>query len=154
MSEYCESQSFCDDRIERLTEAEAEIERLRSQLPDGMKHCTILFKECEKGHGWLTATNWIDHGCPQCEIERLRGIIDKAFKNLDVALSMPVNEQVAEIERLRAELDEADALISEVIGTGVFADVAYPTGSEKQKAIQSFMSRCVDRASEQQGDKQ
>jgi cobalamin biosynthesis protein CobT len=27
------------------------------------------------------------------EIERLRGIIDKAFKNLDVALSMPVNEQ-------------------------------------------------------------
>ena len=32
-----------------------------------MKHCTIHFKECEKGHGWLTADNWVQHGCPTCE---------------------------------------------------------------------------------------
>lgn len=55
-----------------LTLAILEIERLRSQLPDDMKHCTILFKECEKGHGRLTATNWVDHGCPHCENEKLR----------------------------------------------------------------------------------
>ena len=50
----------------------AELERLQAQLPDGMKHCTITFVECEVGHGRLTATNWLDHGCQQCVIDRLR----------------------------------------------------------------------------------
>lgn len=49
-----------------------ELKRLRAQLPEGMKDCTIQFKECEKGHGRLTAANWIDHGCPKCEADRLR----------------------------------------------------------------------------------
>jgi hypothetical protein len=51
-------------------------DRLQKQLPEGMEHCTILFKECEKGHGWLTATNWVPHGCPTCQLaeERLRTI--------------------------------------------------------------------------------
>lgn len=43
-----------------------------ARLPDGMKHCTIRFMECEKGHGWLTATNWVPHGCPTCERDALR----------------------------------------------------------------------------------
>ena len=50
----------------------AEIERLSKQLPETMQNCTIQFKECEYGHGRLTATNWIDHECPTCEIDRLR----------------------------------------------------------------------------------
>lgn len=37
-----------------------------------MKHCTIVFKECERGHGWLTATNWVQHGCWVCERDHLR----------------------------------------------------------------------------------
>lgn len=49
-----------------------EVERLRARLPAEMQTCTIVFKECEKGHGRLTATNWIDHGCSQCAIDRLR----------------------------------------------------------------------------------
>lgn len=49
-----------------------ERDELLSRLPDGMKHCTIVFKECEKGHGWLTATNWVQHGCPTCERDELR----------------------------------------------------------------------------------
>jgi hypothetical protein len=49
-----------------------------SQLPAGMEHCTIQFKECEQGHGRLTATNWVDHGCPYCEIAALQL---KAAKN-------------------------------------------------------------------------
>ena len=57
----------------------AEIARLRAQLPDEMKHCTILFKECEKGHGRLTATNWIDHGCPHCEIEGLKELNQQQY---------------------------------------------------------------------------
>jgi uncharacterized membrane protein len=52
-----------------LDVAEAEVARLKAQLPEGMEHCTILFKECRKGHGWLTATNWIQHPCPTCERE-------------------------------------------------------------------------------------
>lgn len=43
-----------------------------SQLPDGMKHCTIIFKECEKGHGRLAAANWVDNGCPWCTIDELK----------------------------------------------------------------------------------
>jgi hypothetical protein len=72
-----------DDEIERLRadrdswkilaeRSNERADRLLTQLPDEMKQCAILFKECEKGHGRLTATNWIDHGCGQCEIERLR----------------------------------------------------------------------------------
>jgi len=49
-----------------------EIATLRARLPAGMEHCTILFKECEKGHGWLTATNWVQHGCETCERDKLR----------------------------------------------------------------------------------
>ncbi len=56
---------------ERLTHLAMTLERentaLRAQLPKSMEHCTILFKECSKGHGWLTATNWEQHGCPTCE---------------------------------------------------------------------------------------
>ena len=60
----------------------AERDRLLAQLPDGMKECTIVFKECVKGHGWLTAKNWVQHECQTCErdqeIARLMGEIDKA----------------------------------------------------------------------------
>jgi len=55
-----------------IEQYQIEAERLRAQLPEGMGHCTILFKECEKGHGRLTAANWVQHGCQTCEIEGLR----------------------------------------------------------------------------------
>lgn len=61
-----------DYLMAELEAAQREIERLRAQLPDGMKHCSIQFKSCEKGHGWLTATNWVQHSCPTCEIASLR----------------------------------------------------------------------------------
>lgn len=48
------------------------VETLQSQLPEGMKHCTIIFRECALGHGWLTAKNWIDHGCPTCELNKVK----------------------------------------------------------------------------------
>lgn len=54
-----------------LLSVEKERDGLLSQLPEGMKHCTIIFKECDKGHGWLTATNWVQHGCPKCEFDRI-----------------------------------------------------------------------------------
>jgi hypothetical protein len=52
---------------------ESSLEHVRAdQLPPDMRHCTIVCKSCEQGHSWLTATNWLDFPCPQCEIERLR----------------------------------------------------------------------------------
>lgn len=64
--------------IRQNAEQRAEIERLLSQLPEGMKDCTIQFKECEKGHGWLTATNWVDHACLYCQIERLNAALKES----------------------------------------------------------------------------
>jgi hypothetical protein len=45
---------------------------LLAQFPEGMKRCTFELLECAKGHRRLTATNWIDHGCPTCAKEKLQ----------------------------------------------------------------------------------
>jgi hypothetical protein len=55
-------------RVFKLKQAQAD---LLKQLPEGMEHCTIRFLECPKGHGRLTATNWVQHGCRQCAIDDL-----------------------------------------------------------------------------------
>jgi hypothetical protein len=44
---------------------------LEKQLPEGMEGCKIVLKECPKGHGSLTATNWVQHDCSQCKIDEL-----------------------------------------------------------------------------------
>lgn len=72
-----------EDTIDALEAKDATIARLQAQLPDGMESCTILFKECEKGHGWLTATNWIQHGCPHCALATEKARADKAERNLE-----------------------------------------------------------------------
>jgi hypothetical protein len=53
------------------------IAELEGQLPEGMKYCTIIFKECEVGHGRLTAKNWIDNGCTWCRIEQAKQALSK-----------------------------------------------------------------------------
>ena len=58
-------------------------DKLESQLPKGMKHCTIVAKQCELGHSWLTATNWVQHGCPTCEKNRLREQLGLQQEQLD-----------------------------------------------------------------------
>lgn len=58
--------------VEEKEELNEKVESLKKQLPESMQHCTIQFKSCPKGHGWLTATNWIQHGCPTCERDNLR----------------------------------------------------------------------------------
>lgn len=60
------------DADETREQYETENTRLRERLPAEMQDCTILFRECEKGHGRLTAENWVDHGCSTCEADRLR----------------------------------------------------------------------------------
>jgi len=56
---------------EQIDALEEQVEKLKKQLPDGMQDCTIEFKECSLGHGWLTATNWLPFPCPTCEKNQL-----------------------------------------------------------------------------------
>jgi hypothetical protein len=51
------------------------LEERSNQLPPEMQDCTIRFIACEKGHGRLTATNWIDPGCQQCRLDAIREIV-------------------------------------------------------------------------------
>jgi len=67
-----EYERVCRERAvlrDRIAELEAERDRLRGQLPEEMQHCTIRYLQCDKGHGRLTAANWIDHGCYVCKLE-------------------------------------------------------------------------------------
>lgn len=88
----------------------AERDRLLAQLPDGMKECTIVFKECVKGHGWLTAKNWVQHECQTCErdqeIARLMGEIDKANTKGHDAIRMVMDAEDRE-RRLKTRLGRA-----------------------------------------------
>lgn len=61
---------MCRRAADALAALRAERDKLLAQLPDSMTNCSIVFKECEKGHGWLTATNWVQHECPTCATER------------------------------------------------------------------------------------
>lgn len=76
-----------DDWAAKLAAAEATLVQAKQQLPEEMQDCTIVFKECEKGHGWLTATNWVQHGCPWCERNSLRA----ANTALQEASSLAIN---------------------------------------------------------------
>ncbi len=69
------------------------IAKLETQLPEGMKHCTIRFIECPVGHGRLTATNWVESGCQTCRISTLEGALEDLFREAGRAafvLGMPL----------------------------------------------------------------
>ena len=51
---------------------------LWEQLPEQMKSCTIRLKECEKGHSWLTADNWIQYPCQICRAESAESALKEA----------------------------------------------------------------------------
>lgn len=99
------AEGYCFDcynaGVPEFRERIAELER---QLPDGMKHCTILSKECEKGHGWLTATNWVQYGCPTCERDALTptaAVLGAAKRLIDLPHGTPF--------RLLSDNSEKDA---------------------------------------------
>ena len=73
---------------EHIARLEAELAEVKAQLPEEMQDCTIVFKECSVGHGWLTATNWQPHECHICALT-------EAKENA---------EQAATIARLKEEI--------------------------------------------------
>ena len=100
-----------------LDSLRSRINELESQLPDGMRHCTIVSKECEKGHGWLTATNWVDFPCPTCQIEMLRERRDswKARAEFaESALKDALNDMPKRIEGLNRANVEMGARIGQL----------------------------------------
>ena len=58
-------------------QARSRVQELEGQLPIGMEHCVITLHTCEKGHSWLSATNWRQTGCLHCRIERLQEELEK-----------------------------------------------------------------------------
>lgn len=77
LSEYGQGKRAFIEHIDQHAAARAEEARreVLKQLPQEMQNCTILFKQCAHGHGWLTATNWVQHGCPTCEADDLRAAL-------------------------------------------------------------------------------
>ena len=71
---------------------------LQAQLPEGMQDCTIIFKECEVGHGWLTAKNWKQFDCPTCRIAELEAQLESA--------KIDIERLVTYAEKLEAQLAE------------------------------------------------
>ena len=73
---------LCDEAADTLEHLTAERDALKAQLPAEMQDCTIQFKQCEKGHGWLTATNWVQHGCLVCERDALKANAERLHNAL------------------------------------------------------------------------
>lgn len=63
------------------------LQRAEGQLPDGMKHCTIVFEECPKGHGHLRGTNWIKHPCVICERNSARALLQSLLSAYGLHMS-------------------------------------------------------------------
>ena len=78
----------------------ARIEAEKALRPVEMPGCKIRFRECEKGHGWLTADNWVDHGCQTCALQS-----EKARANEHARSIVKAAERIAELTRraIRAE---------------------------------------------------
>lgn len=109
----------CSDRghfyQKRHFELKDEVATLRKQLPEGMKHCTIVFKECDRGHGALTATNWVQHPCLVCERDSLREQVaaltaqrTEHFEDINAALTR-AGVNLCEIETYGGAIDSITA---------------------------------------------
>jgi hypothetical protein len=95
------------DLIKITEERKAQVASLRAQLPAEMQDCTILFKKCERGHGRLTAANWIDQGCHWCQIRSLRDEGERERLDLECRLQsahLRIEEHVRQTFLLRAAL--------------------------------------------------
>lgn len=65
---------------------------MRGRMPEQMQDCTIVFEECEKGHGSLRGTNWIKQGCQQCRIDELERQLEERYGQRDEALDLWMNQ--------------------------------------------------------------
>lgn len=95
----------------QVSARDARIAELEKQLPDGMKDCTIIFKQCPHGHGWLTAKNWVgNEHCPKCTLDsanlKIRELLD-ANDSLDYGSR-------SELATLRNQLAATQSELTEI----------------------------------------
>lgn len=108
----------------RLRKVEAERNALRAQLPEGMKHCTIVFKSCLLGHGWLTATNWVQHGCPTCALDAARAESAALRESLELIIkgcTDKLTELPVRVDRMSDREHEIFKVGAEAAGDRLFA---------------------------------
>ena len=123
-------------------DAQATVEALRAQLPAEMQECTILFKECEKGHGRLTATNWIDHGCQTCAMEALQRERDEARRKYHEAMDiMSAWKNIDHAEAVARLLEANKALDAERELSAAWAEKAREYELELYGDPQNFHGR-------------
>lgn len=89
---------------------QGEIVKKIAQLPEEMKDCTILFKECHEGHGRLTATNWTETDCPWCYVAELRVKLLAVRKELDETKKKKASQVTATFRWTRAAKTAQDEL--------------------------------------------
>jgi len=130
------------DRMRKLSEdnecKDSLIETLQAQLPTEMPGCTILFKECEKGHGRLTATNWIDHGCGTCALESLKAQLadrDAMILQMGEQAAVLAKENMAVKAQLRQVEGERDGLEQNCLNNHVTTEQA----DEKVKTLRQLV---------------
>lgn len=96
--------------FENLQRSRKERKKLEARLPEGMKDCTIEFKECEKGHGRLTATNWIDDGCSKCKIDSFRQTMEVQIEQIKSLRELPQPFALRNVYGQRANSDLKEVL--------------------------------------------
>ena len=107
----------CDENADFVAESikdEARIAELEAQLPDEMKNCTIVFKECAKGHGTLTATNWVQYECATCKIAELQDSFEDAVTRAEKAENS-IAELEANVKTLRKSGISLIGILEEIL---------------------------------------
>ena len=146
---YIDTQEEYDSLYLRSTEDKDRIEQLLKQLPEGMRNCTILFKSCPVGHGWLTATNWQQHECPTCELQETQSKLDKLIDLIqDVTFENGTSEEVCQIMELVSEYgNDAAFIISECecVNPSIYTDEHGINYCKKCKVETSLFKNAPDK---------
>ncbi len=92
--------------------------KAEAQLPVGMKDCSIVFINCHLGHGWLTAKNWTDTGCPACRAEKAESSLAAVRAELEKLKSDNDSNGVSRLlkkalEEMKIERSAADKAVAD-----------------------------------------
>lgn len=85
-----------------------QLDRTKQQLPEEMRHCTVVFEECTRGHGHLRGTNWTRNPCAVCERNEAREQLAAAQAERDALLEQ-LNQAHEQLGKAWAEQRNASA---------------------------------------------
>jgi hypothetical protein len=104
-------------QLAELADKKKRLEECEARMPEGMKHCTIVLRQCDNGHSWLTAKNWVEFDCPWCQLSATQVKLAEAEGSIaSMHMGLAKEKQrgdslKADKERLEKEVDRlADKL--------------------------------------------